>query len=176
MKKIIFGVLVGVLMSIVAGYAFVKYKGYVLAPAAAMSALYVLDKLKMRNDEKKKNLSQKTAKKTGERLASQSIAAGTLGAAAVVGLVTSYAIVDHCEELKDINEVDNLLNGDEKEFSFESCIKTTKESTQVWMGEAYTYSKEQAKIIGNDIKEKALDLRDRLIKIEIPIFDFKLIK
>jgi uncharacterized protein YbjQ (UPF0145 family) len=176
MKKFILGVLIGILIAFVFGYAFAKYKGYVLAPAAAVSALYALDKLKMRNADKKKNLTHKTAKKTGKRLASQSIAAGTLGTAAVVGLATSYAVVDHCEELNDIHEVDNLLNGDAKEFDFESCIQTTKESTQIWMTEAFEYSQEQTKIIISDIKEKASDFRSKLTEVEIPSFDFKIFK
>lgn len=174
MKIFIFGAFVGAVMISLFSYAYINYKEYVLAPVAAVSALYVLDKLKKRNHEKKINLTEKTSKKTVKRLASQTIAAVTLGTTAVVGLATSYAVVDHCEELKDIYEVDNLLNGDAKEFSFEYCIQMMQESTQEWMSIATENSLVQTKKITDDVKRKALDFIDKLPKFEMPSFGSKI--
>jgi len=164
MKAFTAGLVIGIFISALIGYGFAKYKGYVLAPVAAISAVYALDKLKTRNAEKKKNFNQMTTKKMGKRIATQTIAAGTVGTVAVLGLVTAYAVDDYCEELKDIHEVDALIKGELTEFDFEFCMQTTKQSTEAWINEAVEYSKEKSESIIDGLKSKFKEFRAGVIK------------
>jgi hypothetical protein len=147
LRHMVLGALIGVFVTTLVGFASWKYSGYVAVSAATYaaykSASMAIDKIKQRNIAKKSDLKQKTAKKAGKRLGASAIAAGTVGTVAVVGVGTSFLIEDHCEDLREIYELDSLLGPQELQFDYGVCLADTKAMIGEWGEEALIFGKAQ---------------------------------
>lgn len=147
LRHVILGALIGALITALVGFAGWKYSGYVAVSAASYAAYkgasVALDKIKQRNASKKSDLKQKTAKKAGKRLGTSVIAAGTVGTLAVVGVGTSFLIEDHCEELREVYDLDSLASNQEFSFDYAVCLAETKLMIVDWGAEALSYGKTQ---------------------------------
>jgi len=146
MRSLFFGVILGILLTVAIGWSASKYYGYFVVPAASYltykAASEVLDRVRLKNSERKNGLQNKTAKKAGKRLASTAIAAGTVGTIAVIGAGTIFLIEDHCDELAEINELNQLIEDSNEGFDYQVCFEETKEYVDIWKDEAKDYAEE----------------------------------
>ena len=90
------------------------------------SSQMVVDKMKTRHQLKKQALTKKLAKRSSRRVATASLAAATIGTAAVAITMTGFEIHDYCEDKASLQDEQNILFGTNNEFDFEACIDEGK--------------------------------------------------
>jgi len=97
----------------------------------------VVEQMKTRHSDKKKNFSKKFSKRAGAKLSSTATSAipivGVVGAVvAVASLEASY----YCEDKKELQEDENVLYGTSKPFDNEQCIEEAQQDSKQMIAEA----------------------------------------
>jgi len=87
------------------------------------SSQIVMEKMQNRHQIKKRNITNKLAKRSGRRIASASLAAATIGTVAVAATMTGFEIHDYCEEQASLQIEHNILYGGTTEFDFDTCLE-----------------------------------------------------
>jgi hypothetical protein len=98
----------------------------VTAIAELRQAKHVVEQLKKKHDVKKNAISSRYIKKAGKRAATSAITALTIGTAGVVTAVVSFEAINYCEERKELQEDENILNGSNQTFSIDQCFEEAK--------------------------------------------------
>lgn len=90
------------------------------------SSQLVMNKMKVRHQAKTRNITKRLAKRSSRRVASASLAAATIGTAAVAITMTGFEIHDYCEDKASLQTDHNILYGTTDNFDFDSCLKQGK--------------------------------------------------
>lgn len=106
------------------------------------SSHLVMEKMKIRHQIKKQNITKKLAKRSSRRVASASLAAATIGTVAVAVTMTGFELNDYCEDKASLQVDNNILYGTTGKVDFDACIDEGQD--------------ESIRIL-NDVKQSAYD-------------------
>lgn len=95
----------------------------------------LVKKMKDRTSEKKSLATKKFVKKAGKRVATAAAAAATVGTAAVAFVLVGLEVDDYCDEQKELQDDENLLNGTEIEFDLGKCAFQASEDVRTNLSE-----------------------------------------
>jgi hypothetical protein len=157
MSSLLKGAVYGIVCTIAIGIAaatFVFKMGYFsLVTAKEMASLAAskaaVDKLQKRNIAKKSALKSRLAKKAVSQSARSTVA--SLAGPVLIGAVAvGFVVDDYCDDMKDLHELDQLLQGDSTEYSIEMCASDMQESAKEWVSEAREEARiKQLEILGS---------------------------
>jgi hypothetical protein len=88
------------------------------------------EKIKANHKKKKKGIHKRFVKKSGKRVASGALAAATIGTIAVAVTMTSFEIMNYCEELEELQTESNIIYGTEFQFDYSQCFEDASEETK----------------------------------------------
>ena len=92
----------------------------------------IVDKMKDRHKTKKLNASKKFVKRTSKKIASSTVAAATIGTAAVAITVAGLEVYSYCEDKNELHEDEKILFKTKTEFDFKQClIDAKKDSNEI---------------------------------------------
>jgi len=103
----------------------------------------VVEKLKTKNATKKKTAGKKFTRRVTRRAGASAAAAvvPVVGIAAVAAYVTGEEVRQHCDDLADIQDTENIINGTNIEFSFDDCTDQLKADAEVISKQAVVEAK-----------------------------------
>jgi len=113
----------------------------------------VVEKLKNKNATRK-NTAGKRFKRRVTRRAGASAAAAVVpvvGIAAVAAYVTGEEVRQHCDDLADIQDTENIINSTDIDFSFDDCTDQLKTEAEAASKQAVADAKRKLK----DLPEKS---------------------
>lgn len=96
--------------------------------------------MKQRHNEKKLNTSKRLVKRSTKRVASTTLAAATIGTAAVALTTISLEVADYCEERRSLQEDANILDGTDIAFDLEQCIEEAEQDANTIFAELQNLS------------------------------------
>jgi hypothetical protein len=90
----------------------------------------IVEKMRKRHETKKLNVSKKFVKRSGKKIASTSVAAATIGTAAVAVTVAGLEVHDYCEEKEELLTDENILFGTDAEFDYQMCLEEAQKDSE----------------------------------------------
>lgn len=91
-----------------------------------------IDTIKKRHKIKDLNSSKRFAERSGKKITSSAIAAGTIGTAGVIFTVAGLEVYDYCEDKQELLKDENILFDTSKKFDYETCLdEATKDSEKI---------------------------------------------
>ena len=138
-KSILYGVVFSSIIFAVALMLVFKAGWYVLVPAHEFAALQASQKLLQTvgdwNQKKRAHIKSKVAKKGTKRIATSAVAGAIPMVATVTaaGVTAYFLIEDHCEDLADNYELEQLLVGGSDKFDAKQCLNEMKGEADVWL-------------------------------------------
>lgn len=95
----------------------------------------VVDRMKIRHQQRKHKISKTIARRSAKRVASTALAAATIGMVAVVVTMTTLEVADYCDEKRILREEADILYGTDTGFDLERCIEEGGEDTKAILAE-----------------------------------------
>jgi hypothetical protein len=95
----------------------------------------IVAQLKERNARRQAEVSEKFVQQAGQRVASTSVAAATVGPVAVAMATVSIEAERYCDERQALQQQADLLNGTETAFDRERCFEEAKRDMQAILEE-----------------------------------------
>lgn len=144
-KSALYGVLLTLALVVGALMLVLKMGWYVWIPGREMAAMAastmaskaLLNQIEDRNKAKFSKLKSQVAKKASKRMATSTVAGMLPGSAVIAGVATAgFLIEDHCEELQDAFELDQLLKGGSEKFDHGACLKEMQAEAVQWGDDA----------------------------------------
>ncbi len=83
----------------------------------------IVESMRQRHSDRKREVTRKFASKTGKRVASAAFAAATVGTAAVAVGVVGMEVDDYCDEKKELQKEADILYGTRTEFAADRCFE-----------------------------------------------------
>ncbi len=90
------------------------------------SSQTVIEKMKVRHQTKTQNLTKRLTKRSSRRVAAASLAAATVGTAAVAITMTGFEIQDYCEQQASLHTEHSILYSTMDEFDYNACLEQSK--------------------------------------------------
>lgn len=91
-----------------------------------------IDTIKKRHKIKDLNASKRFAERSGKKITSSAIAAGTIGTAGVIFTIAGLEVYDYCEDKRELLKDENILFDTNKKFDYKTCLdEATKDSKKI---------------------------------------------
>ncbi len=146
-KAFVYGVAVTLFMVISGFTAMLKMGWYALVPAKQLAALSasqaIVERVGQRNQAKLKEVKSTAAKKASKRIATSTVAGALPGAVVLTATVTAgFMIEDHCDDLKEVFEMDQVLKGGTEPFDYRTCLAQVQAEAAQWADDAKVEAKQ----------------------------------
>lgn len=89
-----------------------------------------INTIKKRHKAKSLNTSKRFAVRSGKKIASSAIAAGTIGTAGVILIVAGLEVSDYCEDKEELLNDKNILFDTNEKFDSGTCLKEAKRDSE----------------------------------------------